>query len=596
VLLADDDEEEARQIQDLLKETASPRFEVLVTDDVQSAQESIRSQQIDILLLSLAIPQGDELASIARAKIGSASIPVLVITDDDDTDKTLRAVKEGAQDYLVKSQFDRRLLVRSIRHAVERHRLAEDLSRARQREHYAATHDRLTGLANRHALHDHLAQAIAYADRYGMRLAVLLVDLDRFKAINDTLGHSAGDRILRGIAERLSTATRQGDLVARVGGDEFLVVITNPEREQDPAKVAVRLLHSLTDPLSIESTQYLITGSIGIAVYPTDGHNPQQLMQAADLAAYHAKELGRGQYHFYSEDMNAAARLRLDLERGLRKAIDQNQLFVVFQPQVDVTRGRVIGAEALVRWQHPAQGVIGPDHWIPVAEEAGLIQQIGEWVLRDACSRAQSWVAKDGTPLRIAVNVSARQLTDERFPDRVAVILHEANLDPERLELEITEHTLMHHTGAAMIAFSRLREMGVRMSIDDFGTGYSSLSGLRHLPVSALKIDRSFVRDITTSPSDAKITAAAVAMAKGLGLQTVAEGVETREQLEFLHGLGVDLMQGYLFAKPLLPDRFEAWVQRPTARLPHTKPAPQEPAPPASDSAPDSDETPSSQE
>jgi diguanylate cyclase (GGDEF)-like protein len=564
VLIAEDDPAEVARIRDMLADPASPPFEVEVVDRVDPALERVRDAQTDVLLLGLSIPKGDEFAAISHAKIGAANVPVVVMTDDDDTDKTLRAVQEGAQDYLIKGEFDRRLLVRSIRHAVERHRLAEDLSRARQREHYAATHDRLTGLANRHALHDHLAQAIAYADRYGMRLAVLLIDLDRFKAINDTLGHGSGDRILRGIGERLSAATRQGDLVARIGGDEFAVVVTNPEREQDPAKVAVRLLHALANPFGLESTQYLITGSIGIAVYPSDGREPQQLVQAADLASYHAKQLGRGQYHFYSEDMNAAARLRLDLERGLRKAIDHNQLFVEFQPQVDVNQARVVAVEALVRWRHPTQGVVGPDHWIPVAEEAGLIPKVGEWVLRASCLAARDWTMSDGSPLRLAVNVSARQLTDERFPDKVGVILQESGLDPERLELEITEHTLMHHAGAAMVAFSRLQEMGVRMSIDDFGTGYSSLSALRHLPVSALKIDRSFVRDVATSPSDAKITAAAVALAKGLGLQTVAEGVETREQVEFLRGCGCDLMQGFLFARPLPPEELERWLKRPT--------------------------------
>ncbi|MEE8557519.1 MAG: EAL domain-containing protein [Myxococcota bacterium] len=564
VLVADDDHEEVRRIYDLLSAAQSPSFEIVLAEELEGAARHLRSAEINVVLLGLSVHEGDARAVDARAQIGAASVPILVIADAGDEDKTLRAVREGAQDYLIRGQFDRRTLVRAIRHAIERCRLTADLSQAREREHYAATHDLLTGLSNRHALHDHLSQALAYADRYSNRLALLFLDLDRFKAINDTVGHSAGDRILRGIAERLAGATRGGDFVARVGGDEFVVVTTSSSSaEHDPAKVSERLLASIMCPFGVESTQFMLTACIGIAVYPGDGRDPIELVQNADLALHHAKKLGRGQFHFYSEDMNEAARTRLELERGLRKALDQDHLYIEFQAQVDPVARRVVAAEALVRWQHPEKGRVGPDQFIPIAEEVGLIGPIGEWVLRAACTQGKNWRNTQGEPLRIAVNVSARQLTDENFPDKVAFILHQAGLEPDRLELEITESTLMHHAGAAVIAFSRLREMGVRMSIDDFGTGYSSLSALRQLPVSALKIDRMFVRDLATNEADQKITAAAVALAKGLGLETVAEGVEEVEQMEFLVSCGCDLIQGFLYSKPIPANEFEAWLRNP---------------------------------
>ena len=563
VLVADDDLEEVRRIHGILASADSPRFEVETVDDVHLALRHLRDRPFDVVLLGLRSSEQDSETAAARKKVAATGVPVLALSGSEDGDNTTRAINEGAQDRLVKGLFDERLLLRTIRHAVERQRLAVDLTQARKREHYAATHDLLTGLANRHALQDHLVRAVASAERSGMKLAVLIIDLDRFKAINDTLGNSAGDRMLRGIADRLSATTRQGDLLARIGGDEFAIVVANPERGYEPAKVAVRLLHALATPFGLESTQYMMTASIGIALFPEDGRDPQELIQKADLAVNHAKKQGRGQYHFYRDEMDAAARLRLELEKGLRKALQLDRLFVEFQPQVELSENRVVGVEALARWQDPAKGRIPPDQFIPVAEESGLIIQIGEWVLRAACRQARDWVSAEGVPLRIAVNVSARQLTDEFFTDKVDTTLREVGLEPTRLELEITESTLLHHPEAAISAIQKLRSMGVRISIDDFGTGYSSLSALRQLPVSALKIDRSFVQDVVEDPAGAKITMAAVALGRALGLETVAEGVETREQLAFMRSCGCDLVQGFLFSKPLPPEELERWLQNP---------------------------------
>jgi diguanylate cyclase (GGDEF)-like protein len=563
VLLADDDAGEIRRISDMLAGCKAPSFETVIVSSLELALQHIRRTTVDVLLLGITPTEGDISGEESRTRLAATGIPIVMLSGEKVEDASIEALFDGAQDRLVKGEFDKPLLVRSIRHAVERQKLTADLAEAKQREHYAATHDLLTGLINREALHAHLSQSISYASRYGLRLAVLVIDLDRFKAINDTLGHSAGDRMLRAIGERLQAAMRKSDILARLGGDVFASIVTNPEQDHDPAKLAVRLLGALGSPFGLESTQYMMTASVGIAVFPSDGDEAEALVQNAELAMRHAKEMGRGQYHFYSQDMNEAARSRLDLERGLRKALVDNQLFVQFQPQLDVDNRKVVGAEALLRWRRLDGTVVPPDRFIPIAEETGLINEMGEWVLRAACKQGNGWVSLEGVPLRIAVNVSARQLTDDQFADKVARILEEEQFDPTRLELEITESTLMEHVSNPDVAFQKLQDMGIRISIDDFGTGYSSLSALRHMPVSALKIDRSFVRDVVTDPANAKITAASLALARELGLETVAEGVETVEQMEFLQSCGCDFMQGYLFARPLMPKDLKRWLQSP---------------------------------
>ena len=568
VLLADEDTTEIRRISEMLTASESPTFETVIVGSLELALQHLRRMPVDALLVGIPPDPRDAAEEEARTRLAAAGLPIVILADEKAEDASIEALFEGAQDRLVKGEFDQPLLVRAIRHAVERHRLALDLAEAKQREHYAATHDLLTGLINRETLHAHLAQALAYAARYGLRLAALVIDLDRFKAINDTLGHSAGDRMLCAIVERILPVMRRSDILARLGGDVFAAVVSNPEQDHDPAKVAVRLLGALASPFGLESTQYVMTASVGIAVYPSDGEEAGVLIRNAELAMRHAKEAGRGQYHFYAQDMNDAARKRLDLERGLRKALIEDGLFVEFQPQVDVANHRVVGAEALLRWRRPCGEVVPPDQFIPVAEEAGLINEIGLWVLRAACQQGKGWVSREGTPLRIAVNVSARQLTDDQFAEKVSSILADVGFDPKRLELEITESTLMEHVGTPELVFRRLQARGIRISIDDFGTGYSSLSALRHMPVSALKIDRSFVRDVVTDSANAKITAASLALGRELGLETVAEGVETIEQMRFLHGCGCDLMQGFLFAKPLPPKELRRWLESPNIPQP----------------------------
>ncbi len=564
VLLADEGAPEVRRVSDMLAGSGSPKFETVIVSTLELALEHVRRTPVDVLLLGIDPSEASVSEEDARIRLTATGIPIVALCSEKSDDDALDALFEGAQDRLVRGEFDKPLLVSSITHAVERQRLTTDLAEAKRREHYAATHDLLTGLINRDTLHAHLAQSVAYAGRYGLRLAVLVLDLDRFKAINDTLGRSAGDRLLRSIAERLEEASRESDILARLDGDVFAAIVTNPEQDHDPAKVAVRLLGALMSPFGLASTQYIMTASVGISVFPNDGDDAETLIGNAELAMRHAKDLGRGLYHFYAEEMNAAARTLLDLERGLRKALTEDQHFVHFQPQIDLANRKVVGAEALLRWRRPDGTIVPPDQFIPIAEDTGLINEMGEWVLRAACRQGKGWVSREGVPLRIAVNVSALQLQDDAFADKVACILKEVEFDPLRLELEITESTLMEHVSNPDVVLQKLKDMGIRISIDDFGTGYSSLSALRSMPVSVLKIDRSFVNDVTTNEASAKITAASLALARELGLETVAEGVETIEQMEFLLSCGCDLMQGYLFAKPLAPRDLKRWLENPT--------------------------------
>jgi diguanylate cyclase (GGDEF)-like protein len=465
-------------------------------------------------------------------------------------------VRFGAQDCLVKTDCDTRLLVRTLRHARERHRILTDLARSRQHEHYLATHDSLTTLPNRLALMDHLLRTLAYAARTQSQLAVLFLDLDRFKNINDSLGHGIGDELLRIVSQRLVRLLRKSDMVARLGGDEFIIMLRGIKRDLDAARAARKITEAMMRPFLLNGKEYRITASIGIAIYPEDGTTIDVLMRNADTAMYHAKDAGPNRFSHYSKRMNEIVSERLDLENGLAVAIERNSFEIHYQPVIDIGLGIVVGAEALLRWRHPERGIIPPSEFIHHAEEGGLITAIGEWVLRTACQDAASWPQLDGRPLHLSVNISTRQLCEHTFPDAVMRTLRETGLEPSRLELEITEHSVLQESAITMAALELVRDLGARVVIDDFGTGYSALSALKLFPVDGLKIDRSFVCDILSDPADATIIRGILTIARGLELVTTAEGVETREQMELLYSLGCHRMQGYLFAKPMPADEF----------------------------------------
>ena len=416
---------------------------------------------------------------------------------------------------------------------------------------FLAQHDLLTGLPNRMLFSDRLSQAIAQAKRQQTQLVVLFANLDRFKNINDFLGHHVGDLLLQEVARRLLDSVRETDTVCRQGGDEFILLVQGISGPERAAQVAGKLLTALSQPYLVDGRELALTASLGIACYPGDGEDAEALVMNADAAMYHAKELGRGQYQFFSEQLSAAAHARLLLENDLRKALARSEFILNYQPKLDVASHRITGCEALIRWQHPSLGLVSPARFIPVAEETGLIVAIGDWVLEEACRVAVRLQTAGFPGLLMSVNVSALQLRQADFVERVSGILARTGLAPALLELEVTESMIMHDVAHATRILQQLNDAGVRLAIDDFGTGYSSLAYLKRFPIHVLKIDQSFVRDIMTDPDDAAIVQAIIALAHSLRLGVIAEGVETREQLEFLKAHHCDAVQGYLIAKPL---------------------------------------------
>ncbi len=433
----------------------------------------------------------------------------------------------------------------------------EERKRVEQSIRHMAHHDALTGLPNRALFRDRLSHAMAQADRYHQILAVLFLDLDRFKAINDTLGHNVGDQLLKIAAERLRSCVRDCDTVARLGGDEFTIIVEDIIEVQDAAVVAQKILDTLSQPFNLYGHEVFISVSIGLTLYPNDDENADNLLRNADSAMYRAKEYGRNNYQFYVADMNVKARERLMLESQLRRALDRNEFTLYYQPRVDLFSGQVIGAEALLRWRHPDMGLVPPVQFIPILEETGMIIPVGEWVLQQASRQNRAWQDLGLKPIRMAVNLSVRQFIQKELADSILSIIERAGLAPEFLELEITEDLLLEHNQTNIITLTKLRNRGVHISIDDFGTGYSSLSYLKRLPIDTLKIDQSFLRDIDNDPDNKAITSAIIAMAASLHLNVLAEGVETEEQLSFLRAQGCNEIQGFSFSKPLTAAEFE---------------------------------------
>jgi diguanylate cyclase (GGDEF)-like protein/PAS domain S-box-containing protein len=426
---------------------------------------------------------------------------------------------------------------------------------AEDRVRFLAYYDALTGLPNRILLQDRLQKALAGARRQKKKVALLFLDLDKFKDVNDSLGHSVGDILLQQVAERLKTWAREQDTVARLGGDEFLIMLTHVNNIHDAAVAAERLKDAMTAEFVIQGHPIRIGCSVGISIFPEHGEGADDLIKNADTAMYGAKENGRNNFRFFTEEMHAQVVERLTLENSLRLALEKKELFLVYQPQMDITTGRIIGLEALLRWQHPKLGLVPPDKFIRIAENSGLIVPIGEWVLRTACRQARKWQDEGLPAISVAVNVSAVQFRQEDFCEVIRRVLDETSLAPQYLELELTESLLLSNADVMFSVFRELKAMGLKLAIDDFGTGYSSLSYLKKFPVSKLKIDRSFVRDVAVNPDDAAIAIAIISMAKILHLKVIAEGVENEEQMSFLRAHQCDEIQGYYFSKPLAVDK-----------------------------------------
>ena len=429
----------------------------------------------------------------------------------------------------------------------EEERLAQEEKLVHQ-----AYHDSLTGLPNRAQFAGRLDEMLKRAKRNGAMCAVLFLDLDRFKDVNDSLGHFVGDRLLQRVGERLKRCLREVDIVARHSGDEFVVALPDITRVDQVTITAEKIREVLSDTAySIDGHQLAVTASIGVSVYPADGGSMVELIKNADAAMYHGKQMGRNNFQFYAADMTAKALAALTMERDLRRALEEEEFFLHYQPQMEIGTGKIVGAEALIRWRHPEKGLVPSLQFIPIAEERGLIVSIGDWVLREACRQNREW-QKAGLPqFPVAVNLSALQFRQSDLPKRVARFLKDSNLAPEHLELELTESAVMREPEAAVATMRQLKSVGLKLSLDDFGTGYSSLSYLKRFPLDKIKVDQSFVRGLPSDPDDLAIASAILAMAKALRLRTIAEGVEKNEQLEFLRSQDCDEIQGYLVSKPL---------------------------------------------
>jgi diguanylate cyclase (GGDEF)-like protein/PAS domain S-box-containing protein len=678
LLLIEDNPGDCRLLREMLNEQGSYKTELVLMSSISAAEAHLAESAVDLILLDLGLPDAQGLEAVRRTHAAAPRAPIVVLTGLDDDSVAAEALKQGAQDFLIKGQIEARGLLRAIRYAIERKSMEEALfaekeraqvtldsigdavactnsagqitflntqaekvtgwsrleamdqpvgsvirvldvatrmpiqvpmeealdsdrkvylqancvlqrrdgtevpiedsvapihdrsgrpdgtvivfrdvsasrTMARQMAH-AAQHDFLTGLPNRMLLLNRIAHAIALAPRHSKHVALLFLDLDGFKHINDSLGHTIGDRLLESVAQRLLDCVRVTDTVSRQGGDEFVVLLSEVEHAEDAAITARRMLNAIALPHEIGHHELHVTTSIGVATYPDDGIDAEALIKNADTAMYQAKESGRNNYRFFKPEMNLRAVERQSIEDGLRRALERNEFSLRYQPKYCLRTGEITGAEALLRWTHPKRGAIAPAQFVPVAEECGLIVPIGAWVMREACLQGRKWMDAGLRPHRMAVNVSAREFREEKFVEGLFDILNDVQLDPSCLELELTESVLMKRADLAASSLKSLRDKGVRVAIDDFGTGYSSLSYLQKFPVDALKIDQSFIRQISTVGDDTAIVTAVIAMARSLELQVIAEGVETIEELSFLRQHKCDEAQGYYFSPPVEAD------------------------------------------
>nr|CAX83921.1 putative response regulator receiver [uncultured bacterium] len=551
--------------------------QVLFATHGKEAMEIAVEKQPDLILLDVMMPQIDGLTVCAWLKEHERTrhIPVIIVTAMNDPEAETRGFAAGAMDFLtkpvnppaVRARVGVHLALKQQRDALEQanQALTEEIRERRHLEELLreqAEFDALTGLPNRKLFHDRLEQAILMGVRNHRVFALLFVDLDRFKWVNDTLGHDAGDALLIEMSRRLKSVVRKSDTVARLGGDEFTVILVDILHESMAELVARKILEQLVQPVTLKGQEVAISGSVGIAIYPVDGDSAVHLVKHADVAMYQAKESGRNAYRFFSSALNEQLVQRMTMEGEMRQACLRDEFYLDYQPKFKITTGRMTGMEALVRWDHPDKGILFPQHFIHLAEGNGLIVQIGAWVLRTACRDAARWAEEGFKDLKLAVNLSALQFKDgEKLLDLVEESLRETGLPARNLELEITETMMMNNIEQVTATLHKLRALGVSITMDDFGTGYSSLGVLKKLPVEGIKVDRSFVNDLTEDSPDTAFVAAILSMARELGVHVVVEGVETAEQLRILVNQGGEDVQGYFFSPPLGREAFSAMLK-----------------------------------
>jgi len=557
VLIIDDEE----QVRELLVSILGVAYKCQTASSAEEALTALSSDTFDLVLSDINMGGMNGLQLVPRVHSISPDTVTVMISGNHEIESAIEALRVGAFDYITKP-FDVRHVEAAVERALdhcrllkEKHRYHEQLQRL-LRERTAevdrlAYYDSVTQLPNRTLFEDRLAQAVAIARSAGEMLGVLFISLDQFKKVNDTLGHAPGDLLLQEFAERLKSCISESDTVARFGSDEFALLQTQIEGTKDIVQTIESLSQVLRFSFDLEGHEVFATASVGVSLFPMDCGDSQTLIQNAGAALYKAKRSGGANYQFYTADMHKMASSRLALETSLRRAIHNEEFLLHYQPRVSVDSFEITGVEALVRWQHPQLGLVLPSEFIPLAEDTGLIVPIGEWVLRHACLQNMRWQAQGFPSLHMAVNISARQFHDQDVTQTVVRILDETGLSPQHLELELTESSIMRNSEFAAGVLNRLKAMGINISIDDFGTGFSSLASLKRLPIDSLKIDQSFVRDMTSDPDEASLVMAIITLAHNLRLKVIAEGVETEEQLGFLHLLRCDEIQGFLFSKPL---------------------------------------------
>jgi diguanylate cyclase (GGDEF)-like protein len=522
-------------------------IELVRAETMADALNELRNDQFDVILLELNLPDSMGPDSVHRIQSADPSVPIVVLSSNSDEEFAVEILNRGVQDYIVKREGDGRAIRRVLRYAIERKRSDERLS-------FLAQDDPLTGIPNRRHFKDQLERASTRARRANKKIGVLFLDLDRFKTVNDTLGHQAGDALLRLVVERLKTCVRSGDLLARLGGDEFALMLEDTDGPLALEAAATKILSVFKKPFEIGPRRVSITASVGITVYPNDTKDPMALLNNADMAMYQAKDTGRNNFQFFTQEMHEDIIRYHQLETDLGKALQRSEFTLVYQPQIGLEDGRVHGLEALLRWEHPERGLVMPAEFITVAEESGHIVPIGLWVLERVCRQIRDWHSAGEPVLRVAVNVAPANFEQPDFHRQVKAKLARYEIDPGLIELEVTEGTLMENTERVIESLHKLKSTGVRLSVDDFGTGHSCLNYLRQFPLDVLKIDRSFVMDLGTDEHGTAICGLVLSIARSLNLEVVAEGVENKTQLEFLKRHHCEYVQGQYFSMPVPPN------------------------------------------
>ncbi len=526
---------------------------------IQKGAEKPHQSDTNVLLVDISAGSKSGLEVVGR--YGEyTNLPVVILTDIQNEHLARRAVQAGAQDYIIYDRVDRFLFTRILQNAIERNRIICSLEETSKLERYLAYHDPLTRLPNRALFFDRLVQSVAQAKRTGKSMAVLFLDLDGFKKVNDTLGHSAGDLLLITTAERITKCIRESETAARLGGDEFGIILSEITHERDAAIVADRILETIVRPVRLADREYYVKTSIGIGLFPSDGNDPKTLVKNADTAMYRAKAGGGQMYRFFTTGINADLMLHPVHEMNIKSALEKEEFTLLFQPQIDLFSGDTVSVESLVRWNHPDIGILQPDQFIPAAEKSGIIDKLGELVLRKTCIHAARWQAN--RKVGAAVNISVCQIQKPDFIKTVSSAIESTGLKPRLLTLEISESGTLDKTEDLIDRIRAVKNMGIQLAIDDFGTGYATLSYLKYVPADLLKIDSSFLSNITADAEDAAIVKAIITMAHSLNLRVVAEGVENEAQLAMLRRLGCDMAQGYYFSKPLPENELKHFLSK----------------------------------